>query len=120
MQTYSRLTECTVPHYAVACKLSWLQTSCCEEGRENDAARFPCSEDMDLSALQQQILSSNKTASEKAKGFLLKSKVNDLSKDEWRQLIAGIPEEVEEEIGILKSAGTYLHLQEEIGILKFR
>ena len=60
---------------------------------------------MDLVALRQQILSSNKTDSEKAKGFLLKSKVNDLSKGEWRDFIAGIPEEVEEEIGILKSAG---------------
>ena len=65
---------------------------------------------MDLVALWQQTLLSNKTASEKAKGFLLKSKVNELSKDEWRKLIAGIPKEVEEEIGILKSAGTYLHL----------
>jgi len=37
---------------------------------------------MDLSALRQQILSSNKTASEKAEAFLLKSKVTDLSKDE--------------------------------------
>ncbi|KAL0026224.1 hypothetical protein WJX77_003329 [Trebouxia sp. C0004] len=32
-------------------------------------------------------------------------KVNDLSKDEWRQLIAGIPEDVKKEIGRLKSAG---------------
>lgn len=60
---------------------------------------------MDLVALRHHILFSNKTASEKAKGFLLKSKVNDLSKDEWRELVAGIPEEVEEEIGKLKSAG---------------
>ena len=50
-----------------------------------------CSEDMDLSALRQQILLSNKTASEKAETFLLKRQVNDLSKDEWRNLIAGIP-----------------------------
>ena len=69
-----------------------------------------CSEDMDLSALRQQILLSNKTASEKAETFLLKSKVNDLSKDEWRNFIAGIPEDVEKEIGKLKSAGTQLHL----------
>ena len=60
-------------------------------------------------ALRQQLLLGNKTASEKAKSFLFKSKVFDLSKDEWRELIAEIPEEVEEEIGILKSAGTYLH-----------
>ncbi|DBB01754.1 TPA: hypothetical protein ACH3X1_000374 [Trebouxia sp. C0004] len=61
---------------------------------------------MDLSALRQEILLSNKTASEKAEAFLLKSKVNDLSKDEWRNFIAGIPEDVEKEIGMLKSAGT--------------
>ena len=64
-----------------------------------------CSEDMDLSALQQQILSSNKTASEKAECLLLKNTVNDLTKDEWRQLIAGVPDDVEKEIGKLKSAG---------------
>ena len=69
-----------------------------------------CSEDMDLAALRQQILLSNKTASEKAETFLLKSQVNDLSKDEWRELIAGIPEDVEKGIGRLKSAGTQLHL----------
>ena len=55
---------------------------------------------MDLAAVRQKILFSHKTATEKAKNFLLKSKVNDLSKGEWRELIAGIPEEVEEEIGI--------------------
>ena len=65
---------------------------------------------MDLSALQQQILSSNKSASEKAERFLLESTVNELSRDEWRQLIAGIPEEVKKAIGTLKSAGTYLDL----------
>ena len=65
---------------------------------------------MDLSALRQEILLSNKTASEKAEAFLLKSKVNDLSKEEWRNFIAGIPEDVEKEIGKLKSAGTQLHL----------
>ena len=65
---------------------------------------------MDLSALRQQILLSNKTVSEKAEAFLLKSQVNDLSKDEWRNLIAGIPEDVEKAIALLKSAGTQLHL----------
>ncbi|DBA97491.1 TPA: hypothetical protein ACH3X1_015197 [Trebouxia sp. C0004] len=59
---------------------------------------------MDLSALRQQILLSNKTASEKAETFLLKSQVNDLSKAEWRMWIAGIPEDVEKGIGRLKSA----------------
>ena len=65
---------------------------------------------MDLVALRQQILSSNKTASEKAKGFLLRSKGNDLSQNQWRELTAGVPEEAEEEIRILKSAGTHLYL----------
>ena len=65
-----------------------------------------CSEDIDLSALRQQVLLSNKTASEKTETFLLKSQVNDLSKDEWRVFIAGIPEDVERGIGKLKSAGT--------------
>ncbi len=71
---------------------------------------FDCSENMDFSALRQQILSSNKTASEKAEDLLLESTVNDLSKDEWRELIAGIPKDVKKEIGVLKSAGTQLHL----------
>lgn len=73
--------------------------------REDLTAYLRCSEDMDLVAFRRQILLSNKTASEKAKAFLLKSKVNDMSTDEWRRLIAGIPEEVEEDIGKLKSAG---------------
>ena len=71
---------------------------------------FRCSEEMDLAALRQQILSSNKTASEKAEDLLLKREVNEMSKDEWRELIAGIPEDVERQIGRLKSAGTQLHL----------
>ena len=69
-----------------------------------------CSEDMDLSALRQQILLSNRTANEKGEAFLLKRQVNDLTKDEWRNLIAEIPEDVEKAIGRLKSAGTQLHL----------
>ena len=65
---------------------------------------------MDLSALRQQVLSSNKTASEKAEDLLLEREVNEMSKDEWRELIAGIPEDVKKAIGILKSAGIQLHL----------
>ena len=65
---------------------------------------------MDLSALREQILLSNKTATEKAEDLLLENQVNDLSKDEWRQLIAGISEDVKKEIGRLKSAGTLLHV----------
>lgn len=66
---------------------------------------------MDLDDLRQQILLSNKTASEKAECLLLESTVYDLSKDEWRQLITGIPADVKKEVGKLKSAGTYLHLR---------
>ena len=60
--------------------------------------------------LRQQILSSNKTASEKAEDLLPEREVNEMSKDEWRELIPGIPEDVKREIGRLKSAGTQLHL----------
>ena len=65
---------------------------------------------MDLASIRQHILTSNQTAGEKAKAFLRKNKVHELSKDVWRELIAGIPDEVEEEICILKSAGTHLRL----------
>ena len=60
---------------------------------------------MDNSALRQQILSSNNTASEKADIFVWKRKVND-----EQNLIAGIPEDVEKCIGMLKSEGTQLYL----------
>ena len=73
-------------------------------------SRLYCSEDMEPAKLRQQILSSNKTASEKAEDLLRKRGVNEMSKDEWRELIAEIPEDVEREIGRLKSAGTQLHL----------
>ena len=65
---------------------------------------------MEPAKLRQQILLSNKTASEKAEHLLLKREVNEMSKDEWRELIAGIPDDLEREIGRLKSAGTQLHL----------
>ena len=58
-----------------------------------------CSEDMKPAKLRQQILSSNKTASEKAEHLLLKREVNEMSKDEWRELIADIPADVEKLAG---------------------
>ena len=73
----------------------------------------PClqsSQDMDLSVLRHEILSSNEDASEKAKTFLDKRQFLELSKDEWRQLVVGVPADVEKEITMLKSAGTELHL----------
>ena len=54
-----------------------------------------CSEEMEAATqLQQQILSNKKTASEKAEDVLLEREVNEMSKDEWRDLTAGIPEDV--------------------------
>ncbi len=65
---------------------------------------------MDLSALRQQILLSNKTASGKAEDLLLERAVNEMTTDEWRELIARIREDVKRETGRLMSAGTQLHL----------
>ena len=42
-----------------------------------------------IRTFRQHFRSSNKTAKGKAEIVLLKSKVNDLSKDEWQKLIAG-------------------------------
>ena len=54
-----------------------------------------CSEEMEAATqLQQQILSNKKTASEKAEDVLLEREVNEMSKDEWQDLTAGIPEDV--------------------------
>ena len=75
------------------------------------AVRVLCSEDMDFTTLRQRILSSSKPADAKAEDLLLERQVNDLSKDEWRELIAGIPEDVKKEIGRLKTAGTQIHLR---------
>ena len=69
-----------------------------------------CSEDMEPAKLRQQILSSSTTVSNKAEDLLLEREVNEMSKDEWRDLIAGIPEDVKREIRRLKSAGTRLYL----------
>ena len=78
-----------------------------------------CSENgverMDLQGLRQQVFSSKQTASERAEALLLERTVNDLSKDEWRELIAGIPEDVKKEIGVLKSAGTQLRIVHHFG-----
>lgn len=65
---------------------------------------------MDFSALRHEILSSSENASEKAQTFLNKSQFLELTKDEWRQLVVGVPADVEKEITMLKSAGTELHL----------
>ena len=63
---------------------------------------------MDLSALRQHILASNQTAKEKAKAFLLERTVNVLKTEEWQELIAGVPEDVKNEIGMLMSAGMHI------------
>ena len=65
---------------------------------------------MEPAKLRQQILSSNKTTSEKAEHLLLEKVVNEMSKDEWQDLITGIPQDIKREIRRLKSAGTQPHL----------
>ena len=63
---------------------------------------------MEPATVRQQILSSNKTASEKAESLLLERELIEMSKDEWQQLIAGVPEDVKREISRLKAAGNQL------------
>ena len=65
---------------------------------------------MDLTVIRQQILSSNTSVREKAEALLLERTVYDLSKKEWRELIAGVPADVKKQIGMLKSAGTQGYL----------
>lgn len=100
-----------VPFLPVVCKVTWSYPWCAQFASDK---KLSChgSQGMDLSDLQHQILSSNQTANEKADKFLLKKKVHDLSTDQWQKLVAGIPEDVEECIGALKSAGTqrYCHI----------
>ena len=64
---------------------------------------------MEPAKLRQQILSSNKTASKKAEDLLLEREVNEMSKDEWRELIAGIPQDVKRETGQQVPSFTCLH-----------
>ena len=65
---------------------------------------------MDLSVIRQQGFVSNMSAREKAEALFLEREVDEVSKDEWRELIAGVPADVKKEIGKLKSAGTRSHL----------
>ncbi len=58
---------------------------------------------MDLTVIRQRILSSNTSAREKAEALLLERTVYDLSKKEWRELIAGVPADVRRQIGMLQS-----------------
>ena len=60
----------------------------------------------DLSVMREQSLTSNKSAVKKAEALLLRRMVNELSKDEWRELIAEVPEDVLTELGRLMSAST--------------
>ncbi len=50
---------------------------------------------MDLTVIRQQVLSGNASAREKAEALLLERTVYDLNKKEWRELIAGIPADVD-------------------------
>ncbi len=65
---------------------------------------------MDISTLRQQILLSNKTASEKAEDFLLERALSVMTLDEWRIFVAEIPEDVKRETVKLMPQGTQLHL----------
>ena len=56
---------------------------------------------MELSVIRQQVLSSNKSAREKAEALLIERQVNEMSKDEWRQLIAGVSADLKKEIAKL-------------------
>lgn len=72
------------------CKVTWSYpwSSLSSKRTEALTSTFCCSQDMDLATLRQQILSSNKTASEK--DVLLEREVSEMSKDEWRELLAGV------------------------------
>ena len=60
----------------------------------------------DLSLMREQSLTSNMSAVKKAEALLLSRTINDLSKDEWRELIAEVPKDVQTELGRLMSAST--------------
>ena len=65
---------------------------------------------MKLADIWQQVLSSNTSAIDQAEALLLEGAAYDLDRDEWRELIAGVPPDVRKEIGVLKTAGTQGHL----------
>lgn len=59
---------------------------------------------MDFPALRRETLSSNTSAREKAQMFVHICELFHLSKDEWRQLIAGVPVDVGQELIVLTRA----------------
>lgn len=59
---------------------------------------------MDISALRHETLSSNESAKGKAQMFVYTCQLFHLSKDEWRQLIAGVPVDVGQELIMLTRA----------------
>ena len=65
---------------------------------------------MDLADIRQQVLSNKTSARQKAEELLLERAIYDLTRKEWRELLAGIPADVKKQISILKSAGKRGHL----------
>ena len=65
----------------------------------------------DIPALQREALLNHESATEKAAALLLESEVNKMDKGEWRQLIAGVPQDVKRAIVAIMSAGTLSSLQ---------
>ena len=73
----------------------------------------------DIPALQREALLNHESATEKAAALLLESEVNKMDKGEWRQLIAGVPQDVKRAIVAIMSAvhsprcSCMYHCQEE-------
>lgn len=77
--------------------------------KSSSAAETPLG-NMDLTVIQQQVVFSSASVRGKAEALLLERSVYELSREEWRELIAGVPADVKRQIGMLKSAGTQGHL----------
>ena len=64
----------------------------------------------DLADIRQLVHSSDTSARKKAEALLLERAAYDLKIQVWRGLVAGVPEDVRRQIGVLKSAGKLGHL----------
>ncbi|KAL0018631.1 hypothetical protein WJX79_010803 [Trebouxia sp. C0005] len=68
---------------------------------------------MDLTVIQQQVVFSSASVRGKAEALLLERLVYELSREEWRELIAGVPADIKRQIGMLKSAATIIDMPTE-------
>ena len=75
---------------------------------------------MNLSDLRQRVLSANTSATEKAAALLTEEEVNCLDVHEWRELITGIPQEVQQDLIVLMQAGHHLRHSASISYLKLQ